>query len=404
MAETTPLEGALPEQETRDFIREHRALLFKHARAYVRQNVEKTSVEDIAREMELMLAQLGAAGSKLTSIASADSYFRTLVRHAVGRARRRHTLIQQVAAGDDLNAVSDDLRALDADLPQAPTREDSEAHEARELLDAIKERLSASDRLVFALLIEDDETLEGVATHLLLPFVVVDDARSRIMKEAAALRVHADPDRRDPAASPELRREAKLRVLARIAGSVSKMPHVAEPLIALIRNGDMSDDLEDAVVHLAECAICRARLTEGEIEHQSLVVMAIEAPKKSSTDLARAAEEAGAKLLDRGPGRWTAVVDADRAANFKTSLETGEQSQVTRLAVATPVDVPRADRTMSLPPPGDGAGTDAAEVAAWVQVARAPKLRSGGPSPAWAAFAVATVLFAMALAYVLATR
>lgn len=390
---------------TRAFVRDHRALLFKHARAYVRQHSEKTTVEDIAREMELMLTQLGTKGGvSFANIPSPDAYFRTLVRQAVGRARRRRTLIQQVAAGDDLHAVAGDLAALDADLPSAPSPLDAEAKEARELLDSVKERLSASDRLVFAVLVEDDETVESVASHLSKPFAHVDEARTRILKEAAAARVHADPDRRDPNASADVRREAKLRVLARIAGATSKDgPHVEEPLIALVRDGDHSDDLEDAIAHLADCAICRARLTEGELEHQSLVVMAIEAPKKSSHDLERTAEAAGAKLLGRGPGRWTAVVDADRAANLQQTLETSEHSQVTRLAVATPVEVPRHERSQSMPPPGD-AGTDAAEVAAWVQVGRAPKLRSPAPSVGWTIFAVATVLGAMAIAYFLATH
>jgi hypothetical protein len=406
---TTPVTPPLPQEDpTRAFIREHRALLYKHARGYARTHADKTSVEDIAREMELMLTHLGARGTRFEGIASPDSYFRLLVRHAVGRARRRRTLIQQVAAGDDLHAVSDDLSALDADLPETPAPLDQEAREARELLDAVKERLSPWDRLVFALLIEDEETLEDAAAHITSPFAVVGDARARILQEAANARIHADPDRRDPSASPDVRREAKLRVMARIAGATARPPpHVEEPLIALVRDGDHSDDLEDAISHLADCAICRARLTEGELEHRSLVVMAIEAPKKSSTDLERVADEAGARLLERGPGRWTAVVDAERAVNFRNTLEKSEQSQVTRLAVATPVDVPRADRSQSLPTPtmiAEPPGTDAAEVAAWVQVARAPRLRSGGPSPGWTLFAIATVLGAVAIAYFLATR
>lgn len=395
------------EDPTRAFIAEHRALIYKHARAYARAHADKTSVEDIAREMELMLTQLGARGTSFAELPSPDAYFRVLVRHAIGRSRRRRTLIQQVAAGDDLHAVSDDLAALDADLPEAPTPLGQEAREAREILEAVKERLKPWDRLAFALLIEDEESIEDAAAHITSPFADVSDARARIIAEAATARVHADPDRRDPTATPEVRREAKLRVLARIAGSTARPPpHIDEPLIALVRNGDHADDLVDAITHLADCAICRARLTEGELEHRSLVVMAIEAPRKSSTDLQRVSAEAGARLLGRGPGRWTAVVDADRAANFQSALEKSEQSAVTRLAVATPVDVPRGDRSQTLPPPTMSVppGTDAAEVAAWVQVARAPKLRSGGPSPGWTVFAIATVLAAMAIAYYLASR
>lgn len=405
--DASPVESSEQQDRTRGFIREHRALLYKHARAYARNHADRTSVEDIAREMELMLSQLAARGTDFNAIPSPDAYIRILVRHAVGRAKRRRTLIQQVAAGDDLHAVSDDLSSLDADLPEPPSPLDSEAREARVLLDAVKEKLRASDRLIFALLIEDDEIPEDVSSHISTPLAEVNVARERILREAADARIHADPDRRDPGASPEVRREAKLRVLARIAGAVAKSPpHIEEPLIALVRDGDHSEDLEDAISHLADCAICRARMTEGELEHRSLVVMAIEAPKKSSSDLERAAAGAGAQLVGRGPGRWTAVLDADRADSFKNTLEKSEQSQVTRLAVATPVDIPRPDRTsQSMPPPSTPSpGTDAAEVAAWVQVARAPKLRSGGPSPGWTAFAIATVLAAMAIAYYLATR
>lgn len=407
---TVAHEGERPtpkDPETREFVREHRALIYKHARAYARAHPDKTSVEDIAREMELMLLELGERGVRFAELASPDAYFRVLVRHAGGRSRRRRTLIQQVAAGDDLHAVSDDLRALDADLPESPKPPDAEAVESRELLDAVKDTLSARDRLVFALLIDDDETVEDVAAHITTPFADIRAALERILKAAAAARIHADPDRRDPNASPDARREVKMRMLARIAGAASKAPpHVEEPLIALIRDGDHSDDLDDAIRHVSDCAICRARLTEGEIEHRSLVVMAIEAPKKSSTDLARAAEEAGAKLMTRGPGRWTAVVDAERAQGFQATLEKSEQSQVTRLAVATPVEVPRPDWSQSIPPPPmtEPAGTHAAEVSAWVQVARAPRLRPAGPHPGWTAFAILTVLAAMGIAYFLATR
>ena len=174
--------------------------------------------------------------------------------------------------------------------------------------------------------------------------------------------------------------------------------HVGEPILALLRTGDHGDDLADAIAHVARCVDCRARLTAGEIGSRAVVVVAIEAPRNSQGQLERAAEVSKARLVERGHGRWTAVVDADRADKLKSELVKGEQSVVTRLVVSTPLDVPREELASSRRPmpsmfelvPKER-GTEAAEMQAWVQMRRQPKRKVSGASPGWALFAVAAV-------------
>jgi DNA-directed RNA polymerase specialized sigma24 family protein len=402
------------------FVNQHRALLLKMARVYVRTNAEKISAEDVARELELELLQLGKSHSVAPqTIAMPDAFFRSIVRHAAGRAKRRHTLIQQVAAGDDLKAVSEDLAALDADLPPPPSAPNVESRAARAQLDEVKTALAPHDRLVFSLLIEDDSSEELVATTIGISETDVRAARDRIVERAGTLNIEGEADRRGgPPSPPETRRETKLRDLARSTGSgAMSAGHVEEPILALIRHGDLSSDLNDAIVHTASCVDCRARLTDGEVERRSLVVMAIEAPRGSQFDLTNLLEDSGATLQERGAGRWTAVVDAAKADALQGRLEArkqGEVSVVTRLAIATPIEVPvTADptkgggraRMQSYPEYIAGAerGIDAAEVSAWAQVRHAP-IRNTAPSPAWSLFAVCAVLLAVAIAYFLATR
>ena len=207
------------------------------------------------------------------------------------------------------------------------------------------------------------------------------------------------------------RREKKLRQLAKLAGGArrpSNDKHIDEPLLALLRNGDHGDDINDAVLHVAFCVDCRARLTEGELLRKAVVVMAIEAPKGSQEGLIKTFNEANARLVERGDGRWTAVVAAEKSESLVRALE-DNAGRVSRIAVTEPVDVPMEVKSArkpshSLVDPGEF-GTDAAEVQAWAQVAKAPRKHvPSGPSPGWAAFAVLAVLFAVGIAYVLATR
>jgi hypothetical protein len=203
------------------------------------------------------------------------------------------------------------------------------------------------------------------------------------------------------------RRERKLRQLARAAAAKKiDTSHVDEPLLALIRDGDLSEDIADAVSHVAICADCRAQLTEGEISQRQVVVMAIEAPRGSSTDIERAAEGTSARLLERGDGRWMAVVDAEKSEAFAKQLNEGDSSVVSRLGRAAPVNVPtnKYRRSMhSTPAPGES-GTAAAEVQAWAQVAREPRQRVRASGIGWVLTAIVAVLAAIGIAYALAIR
>ncbi len=206
--------------------------------------------------------------------------------------------------------------------------------------------------------------------------------------------------------------EVALRQLAQKADGIAAVgAHVGEPILALLRAGDHGDDIADAMTHAVRCADCRARLFAGEVGSRAVVVIAIEAPKARADVLARAAEKAQALLVDRGHGRWTAVVDAERADMLRAELE-GEQSVVSRLVVSTPLAVPREESTSGRRPmpsmfemAPEERGTEAAEVHAWAEMRRQPKKKiAGGASPGWALFAVAAIGGAMAIAYFLATR
>jgi hypothetical protein len=210
--------------------------------------------------------------------------------------------------------------------------------------------------------------------------------------------------------------ERALRQLGQVAearpgdgSAIERASHVGEPILALLRNGDHGDDLLDAIGHVARCPLCRARLAAGEIGSRSVVVVAIEAPQASAPQLAHAAEASQARLVERGHGRWTAVVDAERADKLKSELEQGEQSVISRIVVSKPLEVPREESARRPTPSMFEAvprerGTEAAEVQAWVQMRRQPKRKVQGAAPAWALFAVAAVGCAVAIAYWLAVR
>jgi hypothetical protein len=390
------------------FVNQHRPLILKHARSFVRAHGEKIAPEDVARELELVLLQLGQAKAiGHDAISAPDRYLRAIVLHAARRAKRRHTLIEQIAAGDDLGAVTDDLRALDADLPDPPAPPSPEAIGARSLLDELVHKLSPRDALVFALLIEDDGQPDEVSLALSTPPDEIGASLANILKAAQELRIEGDADRR-ASSTPEMRREQKLRELARTAGGPLKTSgHLAEPLLALVRAGDHSDDLADALGHLAACPDCRACLTEGQVQRKAVVVLAIEAPRASAGDLSRAASDAQARLFERGDGRWMAIVPADKSESLVKQLDRPDSSVVSRIGVAEPVEVPGAPSTRrsaaSILDPVE-AGTDAAEVQAWAHVAVAPRRKVAAANAGWTAFALAAVAAAIGIAYILATR
>jgi hypothetical protein len=146
---------------------QNRALFLKHARGYVRSSGEKIPPEDVAREMELEYVQLGKRGTSLPeTVGQLDAWLRSTARHAGGRAKRRRKLVEQIAAGDDLGALSADLRALDDDLPDSSPQILRENEHAKETLDGLKRKVSPRDALVFALLFEDVADADEVARTL----------------------------------------------------------------------------------------------------------------------------------------------------------------------------------------------------------------------------------------------
>jgi DNA-directed RNA polymerase specialized sigma24 family protein len=184
------------------FIEQHRPLILRHAREMVRRHPEKCAAEDVAREMELELEQLEKnRGLTPEKVHSPDPYIRVIAKHALGRAKRRRALLEQLAAGDDLDALSKDITVLDSDLPPLPPARSPDGEKARATLERLKDALAPKDALIVALLFEDDASLDDVAVCLTMPLEEVAYARERILSKAASLGIEADAppeDRRGP--------------------------------------------------------------------------------------------------------------------------------------------------------------------------------------------------------------
>jgi hypothetical protein len=187
------------------FIEQHRSLILRHARAQITVHPEKFAAEDVVREMELELAQLGQnRGLTDAQVLAPDNYLRVLAKHALRRARRRRALLEQLAAGDDLEALSKDMAELDADLPPLPAPPSPAGQKARATLESLKDALVPQDALVAALLLEDDASVDDVAGWLSMPPDEVVAARERILSAAASLGIEHEPpgesleDRRGP--------------------------------------------------------------------------------------------------------------------------------------------------------------------------------------------------------------
>lgn len=397
-------------------LKNDRALIVKHARRAVQGHEGKISLEDVARELELMLTRLEQTDAvDFDALASTDGLLLELAPHAAQRARRRRTLIEQVAAGDDLAAISKDLASVDEDLPEDAGKDDSAAEGARQCLAAVASHLSPFAKLVLSLAVHDDYDDERIARILGVGDDEIAKAQAEIQTSIVSENIQAAPRRAGDSTPPAVRRIEELRRIAKLGPATDvEPPHTKAPVLALIRSGDRDDDLADALTHVSTCAACRARLTEGALSHRSLVVMAIEAPRGSGRDIERIAETEGATVYARGDGRWTAVVDKARAEDLQSRLETSEDSRLTRLARATPVDVPlrRTDESdpMSItghfsdfPPPSES-GTTAAEVAAWAEIRRQPRRSVNPLSLRWAILGAAAIASAMAIAYFLAQR
>ncbi len=169
------------------FIDQHRALILRHARGIVRAQGDKTAVEDVACEIELVLEQMAIKGLDAAKVASPDPFLRAVAKHALGRAKRRRRLIEQLAAGDDLDALSKDLEALDADLPSLTLEPSPEGAGARATLETLKDALGPRDALVAALLFEDDATMDEVVEAISISMEDLAAARERVIRKAASL-------------------------------------------------------------------------------------------------------------------------------------------------------------------------------------------------------------------------
>ncbi len=185
------------------FIEQHRPLILRHARAMVSAHPEKFAAEDVAREIEIELVQLGKQrGLTPEGVHAPDPYVRLIAKHALGRAKRRRALLEQLAAGDDLDALSKDIAELDSDLPPLPFAPSPEGAKARATLERLKDALSPSDALIVALLLEDDATMDEVAGWLAMPIEEVAFARERILSKAAFLGIEGEPPRDDRRGGP----------------------------------------------------------------------------------------------------------------------------------------------------------------------------------------------------------
>ena len=386
-----------------EFVEVHQALIVKHARANARSHQDERApgppAEDLTAELVRLLVDVEASGVDLGTLTSPNAYLRQCMPVAQSRARRRRTLLEQVTAGDDLGAVSGDLVEVDAELPSPPEADSEAAKAARKKLDSIYAGLGPHDALIFALIVDDERGIEGAALALTLSADETAASLERALVLVRELGTCGEPGRN---ASDERLRELLVELSRSARDPDVKDRHVDEPLLALVRGGDHSDDLFDAISHVAKCVDCRARVAEGETTQHSVVVMAIDASGHQA-DVQKAAEESHARLLPRGEGRFTAVIASDNLVAFKAKLS---DAAVARVAVAGQVDIPVARRrAASLVDATEAGGIDAAELRAWAdigKVAAAPKPTVEGAIPRWVMIAAVLAVAALSATIALA--
>jgi len=389
-----------------EFVEVHQALLVKHARSTLRLPQDERAAplppEDVTAELVRLLEDVEGSGVDLGSLTSPDAYLRRCLPVATSRARRRRTLLEQVTAGDDLSAVSSDIKSVDAELPPPPEPDSDASREARKKLDAIHSGLRPHDALVLALVVDDERGVEGAALALTQS---AEDTQASFARAISLARELGTCGEEGKKASDERLRELLVALARHARDPEAKDRHVDEPVLALVRGGDLGDDLADALAHVAKCVDCRARVAEGETTQHSVIVMAIDAGAQKDV-VVRAAEEAHARLLPRGDGRFTAIIQSDNLVSFKAKLS---EAAVARVAVAGQVDIPVARRRApSLVDATEAGGIDAAELRAWAdigKVAAAPKPAAPG-LPRWAMVAavVGVAVVSAALALVLSAR
>lgn len=389
-----------------EFVEVHQALIVKHARTNARlpqdDRTPALPPEDLTAELVRLLDDVEGSGVNLGALTSPDAYLRRCVTVASSRAKRRRTLLQQVTAGDDLSAVSSDIKKVDAELPPPPEPDSEASREARKKLDSIHSGLRPHDALVLALVVDDERGVEGAALALTQS---ADDTHASFARALALARELGTCGEEGKKASDERLRELLVELARGSKDPEAKDRHVDEPVLALIRGGDLGDDLADALAHVAKCVDCRARVAEGETTQHSVIVMAIDAGARKDI-VVRAAEESHARLLPRGDGRFTAIIASENLVAFKAKLS---DAAVARVAVAGQVDIPVARRRApSLVDATEAGGIDAAELRAWADIGKvgaAPApIEPGIPRWAMVAALVGVAVVSAALALVLSAR
>ena len=251
----------------------------------------------------------------------------------LGRAKRRRALLDQLSAGDDLDALSTDIDRRgrrSAPLPPPPS---AEAKAARETLERLKDALSPSDALVCALLLEDDASMDDVATwsrHAAEgpgghgPRAHLDDrggARNRARRRATTggALVTAPDDKA---------LEYTLRQLGQRAGAPPATlrhepeSHVDEPILALFAVATTRRPRRRRRPHRPLPRLSRPSY-RGRAREPSARRRRDRSPSQQPGPAPQGRRGSHARLVERGHGRWTAVVDADQAEKLKAELVRG---------------------------------------------------------------------------------
>jgi hypothetical protein len=279
-----------------------------------------------------------------------------VVAHALRRVERRCLLLEQVAAGDDLVAVRQDLAVIDGEpLPRIPPPGDRALDSYRVMHD-IKGALHPTDALRAALFFEDGAHRGDVQNLLMNSEDEVRSSLERIVAIAEERGVGSLQERRrrsdDVEPAVDTLEDPVTRQLRRL-GQEAVGPDVPcsrldDALLSLVRDGDASPDLHDVYEHLAFCNACRARLTEGGVDEQRVHVVAVEQKASSREHLADLCRGTRTGILPRGNGRFALLVDGPQAPSLLQRLEEAAQRRTLRFASSGPVQL------LTVPPPWAG--------------------------------------------------
>lgn len=150
------------EQSINSFIELHAALIQRLARKATRPPLLS---DDVAQEVMAALLRWHRNGAFAPEkVENPEAYLRVVIRNAVSRAARR-ARVESPAQPREPKELEGDLSAGSSPPPYQSTFAD-QALEARALLDRLKASLAPRDALAFALLVEDEMTVDQVAASL----------------------------------------------------------------------------------------------------------------------------------------------------------------------------------------------------------------------------------------------